>query len=260
MSWDERQRALLAAMGLRVWPSPGGMAPAAPDVLREPSAPGPVVEVGPAAAPAPAGAELATAASGSRDVSSLDWSALRATVAGCTACGLCNSRRHTVFGVGHERAHWMIVGEAPGEHEDRQGEPFVGAAGQLLDNMLRAIGLSRSPTPDGQPERQVFIANVLKCRPPVNRNPLPQEVAQCLPYLQRQIALVQPRLILAMGRFAVQALLDTELAIGRLRGQRHAYQGVPVVVTYHPAYLLRNPADKARAWEDLCFARELAAS
>ncbi|HWH73945.1 MAG TPA: uracil-DNA glycosylase [Methylibium sp.] len=188
----------------------------------------------------------------------MDWPALRAAVAGCTACGLCRSRRNTVFGVGHERAHWMIVGEAPGEHEDRQGEPFVGMAGQLLDNMLRAVGLSRTPGPDHDPARQVFIANVLKCRPPVNRNPLPEEVAQCAPYLRRQVELVQPKLILAMGRFAVQALLETDAAIGRLRGQRHQYQGVPVVVTYHPAYLLRNPADKARAWDDLCLAREVA--
>ncbi len=153
----------------------------------------------------------------------------------------------------------MIVGEAPGEQEDQSGEPFVGAAGQLLDRMLSAVGLGRAADADGDPARQVFIANVLKCRPPSNRNPSPEEVAQCAPFLQRQVALVQPRLILAMGRFAVQALLATDTPIGRLRGQVHRYLGVPTIVTYHPAYLLRNLADKARAWEDLCLAREVAA-
>jgi DNA polymerase len=153
----------------------------------------------------------------------------------------------------------MIVGEAPGEQEDQSGEPFVGAAGQLLDRMLSAVGLSRAAGADADPARQVFIANVLKCRPPANRNPSPEEVAQCAPFLQRQVALVQPRLILAMGRFAVQALLATDTPIGRLRGQVHRYQGVPTIVTYHPAYLLRNLVDKARAWEDLCLAREVAA-
>lgn len=181
----------------------------------------------------------------------LDWPALREVVAGCRACPLCESRRQTVFGVGNERAHWMIVGEAPGEQEDLQGEPFVGPAGKLLDSMLRAMGLSRSEAP---PERQVFIANTLKCRPPRNRNPDPAELAQCEPYLQRQIALIQPRIILAMGRFAVQQLLRSQEAIGRLRGRVHRYEGVPLIVTYHPAYLLRNLPDKARAWEDLCLA------
>lgn len=186
-------------------------------------------------------------------IETMDWPALREAVAGCTACGLCRTRTQTVFGVGHERAHWMIVGEAPGEQEDRQGEPFVGKAGQLLDNMLRAVGLSRAP---GEAERQVFICNVLKCRPPGNRNPEPAEVAQCEPYLLRQVQLVQPRIILAMGRFAVQSLLRTDEAIGRLRGRVHRYAGVPTIVTYHPAYLLRNLPDKARAWDDLCLARE----
>jgi DNA polymerase len=164
---------------------------------------------------------------------------------------LCESRQQTVFGVGHPHAHWMVVGEAPGEQEDRQGEPFVGPAGQLLDNMLGAIGLTRSDAP---PERQVFIANTLKCRPPKNRNPDPAETAQCAPFLERQIALVSPRIILAMGRFAAQALLASDAPLGKLRGRVHQYRGVPVVVTYHPAYLLRTPADKARAWEDLCLA------
>ena len=150
----------------------------------------------------------------------------------------------------------MIVGEAPGEQEDRQGEPFVGRAGQLLDRMLAAVGLTRS---EAGPAQQVYIANVLKCRPPANRNPLPQEVAQCEPFLLRQMALVQPDLIVAMGRFAVQSLLKTSEPIGKLRGRVHEVAGIPVVVTYHPAYLLRNPADKALAWDDLCLARELQA-
>jgi uracil-DNA glycosylase len=145
----------------------------------------------------------------------------------------------------------MVIGEAPGEQEDRQGEPFVGPAGQLLDQMLRALGLGRTP---GPPETQVYIANTLKCRPPRNRNPEPGELARCEPFLQRQIALVQPRIILAMGRFAIQQLLRSDEAVGRLRGRVHAYEGVPVVVTYHPAYLLRQPADKAKAWDDLCLA------
>lgn len=181
----------------------------------------------------------------------MGWDELRSAVAGCRACGLCEGRKNTVFGVGNEQAHWMIVGEAPGEQEDQQGEPFVGQAGKLLDSMLRAIQLTRAP---GMPEQQVFIANTLKCRPPRNRNPEPQELAQCAPYLERQIALVQPRIILAMGRFAVQSLLHSNEAIGRLRGRVHDYQGIPVIVTYHPAYLLRNLLDKARAWEDLCLA------
>jgi uracil-DNA glycosylase len=188
----------------------------------------------------------------------MDWNALQAAVADCRACGLCNRRTQTVFGTGDRQARWMVVGEAPGEHEDLQGEPFVGQAGQLLDNMLRAVGLSRSVqgTQDGL--SGVYITNTLKCRPPANRNPEPVELQACAPYLQRQIALLQPRIILAMGRFAVQALLGITEPLGKLRGRVHHHQGVPVVVTYHPAYLLRNPADKAKAWEDLCLALQSA--
>ena len=193
----------------------------------------------------------------------MDWPALREAVAGCTACALSQGRRQTVFGVGHERAHWMIVGEAPGEQEDLLGEPFVGKSGQLLDNMLRSIGLSRA---DVAPEtastaesadsaaRQVYIANTVKCRPPGNRNPARLELAQCEGYLIRQVQLVQPKIILAMGRFAVQSLLRSDEPIGKLRGRLHHYQGVPLIVTYHPAYLLRNLEDKAKAWDDLCLA------
>jgi DNA polymerase len=188
-------------------------------------------------------------------IATLDWPALRQAVAECTACELCRSRRQTVFGVGHAQAHWMIVGEAPGEQEDLKGEPFVGAAGQLLDNMLRAVNLTREPAP---PERQVYIANTLKCRPPRNRNPEPAELARCEPFLLRQIELIRPRLILAMGRFAVHSLLRSSEPIGKLRGRVHRVHGVPLVVTYHPAYLLRNPADKSRAWDDLCLAAQVA--
>jgi DNA polymerase len=188
-----------------------------------------------------------------RSIATMQWPALREAVAACSACGLCQGRRQTVFGVGHANAHWMVVGEAPGEQEDLKGEPFVGAAGHLLDNMLHALHLTRAEAP---PERQVYIANTLKCRPPRNRNPEPGELARCEPFLMRQIALVRPRLILAMGRFAVQALLRSSEPIGKLRGRVHRYQGVPLVVSYHPAYLLRNLADKAKAWDDLCLAAQ----
>jgi DNA polymerase len=181
----------------------------------------------------------------------MDWSELRSAVGGCTACGLHATRRNTVFGVGDEKAEWMLVGEAPGSEEDARGEPFVGQAGRLLDNMLAALDMERG--------RNVYIANVLKCRPPGNRNPEPGEVDQCSPHLLRQLALIRPKLILALGRFAAQALLETDASIASLRGRVHRYQGVPVVVTYHPAYLLRNLPDKAKAWQDLCFARRMLA-
>lgn len=194
------------------------------------------------------------------DTAGLDWPALRDAVAGCRACGLCDSRTQTVLGVGHPQAHWMVVGEAPGEQEDLRGEPFVGPAGQLLDRMLAALGLTRAEDGPEPPSQRVYITNTLKCRPPRNRNPAPEEMAQCEPFLLRQIDLVQPRMILAMGAFAVKALLRSSDPVGRLRGRVHRYHGVPLVVTYHPAYLLRNPLDKARAWEDLCLAAETADS
>ena len=187
---------------------------------------------------------------GSREtrIAQMDWATLKATVSSCTACGLRAGCTQTVFGVGDESAQWMLVGEAPGADEDRLGEPFVGQAGKLLDSMLAAINLQRS--------KNVYIANVLKCRPPGNRNPEPEEVAKCSPYLVRQIELIQPKLILAMGRFAVQTLLNTEATIASLRGKVHQVHGVPLIVTYHPAYLLRNLPDKAKAWADLVFARK----
>ena len=283
MPLDDRRLALLREMGVPFWQpaaarqaSPQTPEPA-PAAAQSPSsrASRPVSAHLPAVAPAPGPMSAAAAAAVPvADVSTLDWPALQQAVADCRACGLCATRRQTVFGVGHPRAHWMVVGEAPGEQEDLRGEPFVGPAGRLLDRMLSALGLTRAeahpegatdPAPGLGPDlglgaevnaRQVYIANTLKCRPPGNRNPDPAELARCEPYLVRQIELVQPRVILAMGRFAVQALLRTDEPIGRLRGRVHRYQGVPLIVTYHPAYLLRNPLDKAKAWDDLCLAMD----
>ncbi len=284
MAWSERQRRMLAEMGITVWlpEEQGQPADAVPQSDSPPQAPArvaqqqaPVPEASPAAAvPAPAVESPAASPAASPmgrmagpppaaaqprpaadpRIAAMGWAELREAVAECRACRLCEGRRNTVFGVGNERAHLMVVGEAPGEQEDRKGEPFVGPAGHLLDAMLRALGLTRDAA---EPERQVFIANTLKCRPPGNRNPEPDEMVKCEPFLQRQLALVQPRVILAMGRFAVQALLRSNEPIGRLRGRVHQYEGVPLVVTYHPAYLLRNLPDKAKAWDDLCLAATL---
>ncbi len=180
-------------------------------------------------------------------IRAMDWPALRQAVDDCRACALHSSRGRTVFGVGDEKAEWLLVGEAPGVEEDRQGEPFVGQAGRLLDNMLAALGLQRG--------RNVYIANVLKCRPPGNRNPEPEEIEQCAPHLSRQIELIRPRLILGLGRFAAQMLLKSNASIASLRGRAHDYAGIPLVITYHPAYLLRNLPDKSKAWADLLLAR-----
>ncbi|HKE44465.1 MAG TPA: uracil-DNA glycosylase [Steroidobacteraceae bacterium] len=197
--------------------------------------------------PAPAQARVST---GAREVALMDWETLQRTVAGCTLCGLEKTRTQTVFGVGNKQAQWLVIGEAPGADEDAQGEPFVGRAGQLLNSMLKAIGLERS---------QVYIANILKCRPPSNREPKPEEAALCTPYLDRQIQLIQPRIILAVGRIAAQNLLQTDTPIGRMRGKLYSYgaRQIPVVVTYHPAYLLRSPGEKRKAWTDLQFAQEV---
>ena len=186
---------------------------------------------------------------GATDDDASAWNALATEVSGCIQCQLHTTRTRTVFGVGNRRATWLFVGEAPGADEDRQGEPFVGRAGQLLNAMLFALGLKRE---------EVYIANVLKCRPPGNRDPQPEEVAKCEPFLIRQIALIRPRLIVALGRHAAHSLLKTEMPLAKLRGQRLSYQGTPLVVTYHPAYLLRSPGDKRRAWDDLCLARAIA--
>ncbi len=191
----------------------------------------------PRAKPAPSSARALRATP-----AGLDWAALEAVVRDCRLCGLCETRTQTVFGVGNRSARLMVVGEAPGADEDRQGEPFVGRAGQLLNSMLRAAGFERG---------QVFIANVLKCRPPNNRDPSDDEAGHCLPYLRRQIELVAPDAILCVGRIAAQRLLGTGQPVGKLRGRVHDLAGVPVVVTYHPAYLLRSPGEKRKSWDDL---------
>jgi uracil-DNA glycosylase len=302
---DKRQRAMLGEMGVRVWTPEPVAGPARVEAAPRDASPAgvqapgrPVLEGAPesiaadvhltmdngqkeskaAARTRPAavsgGAPLAPRTGVALQprppgIELMDWPALQDAVAHCRACALCHGRTKTVFGVGDVGAEWMVVGEAPGEQEDLQGEPFVGPSGQLLDNMLKAVGLSRHagasgapaalPEPGGAPAvlRGVYIANVVKCRPPGNRNPHPDEVAQCDAYLARQVALVRPRIILAMGRFAVQSLLQTAEPIGKLRGRVHHYQGVPVIVTYHPAYLLRSLSEKAKAWADLCLALEV---
>jgi DNA polymerase len=179
---------------------------------------------------------------------SLNWPELKSTVHSCQACALRAGCSQTVFGVGNEKADWLFIGEAPGEEEDAGGEPFVGAAGKLLDNMLLAIKLKRS---------NVYIANVIKCRPPEDRSPHVGEIAQCLPYLQRQIMLIQPKVIVALGKVASNALLGKDATLASLRGTPHSYQGIPLIVTYHPAYLLRSPAEKAKAWQDICLAQQM---
>ena len=231
MPSTETRRQYLDALGVAVWErrTPAGHAPA----------------VSPAVAPQSTTVETSVApAAGSEPA----WEALAAEVRHCTKCGLHSTRTQTVFGVGNRRAQWMFIGEAPGADEDRQGEPFVGRAGQLLNAMIAALGLKRE---------EVYIANVLKCRPPNNRDPQAGEVEQCEPYLIRQIELIRPRLIVALGRHAAHSLLKTDLALARLRSQRLSYQDIPLVVTYHPAYLLRTPSDKRKAWDDLCRARRL---
>jgi DNA polymerase len=222
----------LEAIGIPLW----RLRTAAPVTVDAPSEPAPVVPPVPTAVPS---AEPDAA-----------WSALAAEVRGCTLCGLHRTRTQTVFGVGKRDASLFVIGEAPGADEDRRGEPFVGRAGQLLNAMLKAIGLPRS---------EVYIANILKCRPPNNRDPEPAEAGTCTPYLTRQIDLVKPRVLLAVGRIAAQWLLQTDTPIGRLRGRVTTYgeRNTPLVVTYHPAYLLRSPLDKAKAWNDLCLVKEL---
>ncbi|MBI3575258.1 MAG: uracil-DNA glycosylase [Gammaproteobacteria bacterium] len=219
---ESRRRQYLAAMDIPLWER------------RTPCA------VDAAAVPAAASADMGA-----------DWQALQGAVRACTKCGLHKTRTQTVFGVGSPAASWMFIGEAPGADEDRQGEPFVGRAGQLLNAMLFAMGLKRE---------EVYIANVLKCRPPGNRDPQPEEVAQCEPHLIRQIELIKPRLIVALGRHAAHSLLKTEVPLARLRGQRLSYHGIPLIVTYHPAYLLRSPGEKRKAWEDLVLAKSVMAA
>lgn len=280
LNLDPRQRAMLEAMGVTLWQplaaeepavkltrvtqtTPEKTAPHAshqrPSVRNEQkfTAPAPNQTKPTALAPLPA-IDLA-------QVATLDWLALQTTVASCQACGLCQGRKTTVFGMGGGQARWLVVGDAPTEADDAQGQPFTDApyqlTGQLLDNMLKAVGLARN----GTGEQAVFITQALKCRPPANRNPQADEIAQCEPYLRRQVALIQPHIILALGRVAAQSLLQATqpdlatLPLGKLRGQVHRYQGVPVVVSYPPAYLLRAPQDKAKAWADLCLAMDVVA-
>jgi DNA polymerase len=245
MRGGQTRLAYLQAMGIQAWslrrPAPAAL-PGAEDeaILAEPPAPAP--EPPPPAADAPAPTPPPEPSPAPAPPRVCGWDELQAQVAACTACPLHQTRTQTVFGVGDRDADWMVIGEAPGEQEDLQGEPFVGRAGLLLNEMLRAIGLARE---------QVFIANILKCRPPKNRDPEPSEAAACEDYLKQQLALVRPKIILAVGRIAAQNLLKTATPIGKLRGVVHDYQGVPLVATYHPAYLLRSPLEKRRAFDDL---------
>jgi DNA polymerase len=253
---SSRREEILKELGLwPVWrlrtaaaaPTEPAAPPQPPAVARvAQSAPAPVKPAGVRAPvePAPALPLDARAA----EIMRMDWLQLKASVAGCTACPLHKGRNKTVFGVGDEQAEWLFIGEGPGAAEDAKGEPFVGQAGKLLDNMLAAIGLKRGDN--------VYIANVVKCRPPGNRNPEPGEAAQCEPYLRRQMELIKPKLIVALGKVAAVNLLRREATIASLRGKVLEYQGTPLIITYHPAYLLRSLPDKAKAWEDLCFAVE----
>lgn len=236
---DSRRLAYLKALDIDVWERrelapKSAVAQAASDTAR----PAPVER-------SPRRTEVAVAVPGSI-AAQLGWDELARAVGSCTLCPLHTTRTQGVFGVGDRNAQWMVIGEAPGADEDRQGEPFVGRAGQLLNSMLKAIGLTRE---------QVFIANILKSRPPSNRDPRPEEVRACIPYLFRQIELVNPKLILCVGRIAAQTLLETDTPIGKLRGQLHRIAGNrPMIVTYHPAYLLRSPGEKRKSWADLLLA------
>jgi uracil-DNA glycosylase family 4 len=245
-TWVKRET-IAAPIQLRAGAVSAPADPVPPANLAPPTNPAPANLVPPAARVSAAGA--ASAAERERGV---DWPQLEARVAACMRCPLHATRTQTVFGVGSRQAQWLIVGEAPGAEEDARGEPFVGRAGQLLNSMLRAVGLARE---------QVYIANVLKCRPPGNRDPAASEAAECLPYLEQQIALLRPKILLAVGRIAAQNLLRTDSPLGRLRLKAHRFghSQVPLIATYHPAYLLRTPADKRKAWEDLKFAREVCA-
>ncbi len=257
---ERRRRSYLSVMGVTVWELRVPAIATSPQVEAEEVAPEPCSEavelasttsfgmpgaVTEEAAPTETSrAPRASDAEAATVVERMDWDVLEAEVAGCRACGLCETRTQTVFGVGSRAAELMIIGEAPGADEDRAGEPFVGRAGQLLNRMLAAIGFARE---------QVYIANVLKCRPPGNRDPKPEESLRCQAYLLRQIALIRPRLILSVGRISAQQLLKTDMAVGRLRGRwfEDGPGGIALRVTYHPAYLLRSPEQKAKAWEDL---------
>ena len=262
MGWTDRQRAMLEEMGIRLWVPAAAPPRAASELGVGASQPAGVAVPGSgwAALPsAPTAAHVALdpdrASNRAVEFAALDADALAARAAACTACPLCAGRSRSVFGSGSLQADWVIVGDAPDADDDAAGEPFAGRAGQLLDNMLAAMRLSRGDAPRA---RQAYVTPSVKCRPPAGRAPEPAEVERCRPYLARQIGLVQPRLIIAMGRVAAQSLVGTAEPIARLRGRVHRFEGVPVVVTYPPAHLLRHPQDKAAAWEDLCLALEVA--
>lgn len=248
---DSRRLNYLRALDIDVWErrDRAPEAVAAEPLVAAPARVAAVVEPSAPVASAPAPFPVAVVSPGAADdVVSMDWNTLEQTVRSCTRCELHSGRTQAVFGVGNRTARWMVVGEAPGADEDRQGEPFVGRAGQLLNSMLKAVGLARE---------QVFIANILKSRPPHNRDPQPGEVRACIPYLYRQIELVNPTLILCVGRIAAQTLLAVDTPIGKLRGRLHTLgSGRPMIVTYHPAYLLRSPGEKRKAWADLVLAMQ----
>jgi uracil-DNA glycosylase family 4 len=283
---DDRQRAMLAEMGVRVWwpqrtdgaaqeqakaqANVNAQAHAAPPAVTAPAAaltrPAPrlvapltsaVTTAAPEVVQKPA-AEVLVGKPVAGGVDQMDWATLQTTVANCQACALCAHRQQPVFGVGDVQADWMFIGDPQVEAEGQQGEPFVGQAKHLLHNMLKAVGLNREPKTEGQGQELgqggAYLTSSLKCRLPGSRNPSPQDLATCAPYLARQVALVKPKVIVVMGRFSIQAVLQSTEPLGKLRGQVHSYQGVPVVVTYHPDALLRNLPDKAKAWADLVLA------
>jgi len=244
---DARQRAMLAEMGVRVWmPEPAvALSDVAASDVAASAAPvskmnAPILPIQASTFPAHPSLPLG--------VTGMDWAGLQAAAAECEACGLCAQRTHSVVGMGSRQAQWLVVGDAPGDEESASGQPFAGEAGRLLDNMLKAVGLSRT----GEGAAGAYLMHATQCPTPDARNPSPDELSTCSAYLSRKVALAKPRVIVAMGRFAMQALLQTTEPLGKMRGQVHRYQGVPVVVTYPPAYLLRNQADKGKAWEDLC--------
>ena len=243
---DERQRAMLAEMGVRVWMPK--TAPAVPPVAKEVAA-SPLKDI--SAAPPLLSVPIVDVTNLPTGIANMDWPQLQSAVTACTSCGLSQYRQQAILGDGLVSANWMIVGDAPGEEEDQNGRSFAGPAGQLLDNMLKALSLTRD---------DVYLTHALKCRTPSGRNASQLEVSHCANYLSRQVALVQPKVILAMGRTAALALLQSAEPLGKLRSQVQSFQGVPVVVTYPPAYLLRNQADKAKAWADLCLAASLVPS
>ena len=250
---DDRQRAMLAEMGVRVWmPQTVRALPAKLAQVAEPDTPtaeaSAPVSIPVASAPQMLSVPIVDISQLPEGIASMDWAQLQSAVASCTGCGLSQSRQQAILGEGLASADWMIVGDAPGEEEDQAARSFAGAAGQLLDNMLKALSLTRE---------QVYLTHALKCRTPVGRNASQVEVSHCATYLARQVALVQPKVILAMGRTAALALLQSSEPLGKLRSQVHSFKGVPVVVTYPPDYLLRNQADKAKAWADLCLAASL---